>query len=186
MVPEWVFMMGQNMHSEKSNVKKETKYNLFRRRKVGQKYIWHIHGESDVPNSITLGHEQYAGQLQKMRNYATANRTTKSRDVSQFKLKNELFDTDGSTYSWLDIFLRDNVHILGLSLDYTEIDLWWLLSYKERLRQISGYTVGKTYFHTIEETKIKKQGLISILESFGVIIKKHSNYENMYNSVING
>ncbi|MBA7591781.1 hypothetical protein ES708_33945 [subsurface metagenome] len=109
--------------AEKSNVKNETKYNLFRRKQLNSKYIWHIHGESDVPNSITLGNEQYAGQLQKMRNYATANRTTKSRNVSPFKLNNTRFDTDGSIYFWLDVFLRDNIHILGLSLDYTEIDL---------------------------------------------------------------
>lgn len=174
--------------AEKSNLKNETKYNLFRRKQLNDKYIWHIHGESDVPNSITLGHEQYAGQLQKMRAYATANRKTKSHEVSQFKLKNKKFDTDGSMYSWLDVFLRDNIHILGLSLDYTEIDLWWLLSYKERLRQMADYTVGETYFHTIYESRMKKkkQGLLCILESFGVKIIKHDNYRNMYESVING
>lgn len=184
---DYALERSSSIRSVKSNVKNETKYNLFRRKQIDSKYIWHIHGESDVPNSITLGHEQYAGQLQKMRNYATADKTTKSRDVSQFKLNNLDFDTNGSIYSWLDVFLRDNIHILGLSLDYTEIDLWWLLSYKERLRQISGYSVGKTYFHTINESRMKKQkqGLLAILESFGVNIIKHNDYELMYESVIN-
>ena len=153
---------------------------------MGSKYVWHVHGESDVPNSITLGHEQYAGQLQKMRNYATADRTTKSRDASPFKLNNLRFDTDGSVYSWLDVFLRDNIHILGLSLDYTEIDLWWLLSYKERLRQRSTYSVGATSFHAIDEPSMpkQKQGLLSILESFGVSVIKHDSYETMYETVM--
>jgi len=171
--------------SKKSNVKRETKYNLYRRRSVDSKYVWHIHGESDIPNSITLGHEQYAGQLQKMRHYATSNRESRSGDVSQFKLNNMNFDKDGSDYSWLDLFFRDHIHILGLSLDYTEIDLWWLLSYKERLRRISGYNVGKTYYHTRKEkiTK-KKQGLLNILGSFGIEVVYHEGYEAMYKSVI--
>lgn len=35
--------------------------------------------------------------------------------------------------SWIDIFLNDNIYILGLGLDFGEIDLWWLLSYRNRL-----------------------------------------------------
>lgn len=171
--------------TEKSNLKNETKYSLFRRKTINSKNIWHIHGECDVPNSIMLGHEQYAGQLQKMRQYATANRNTQSREVSQFKLGNHCFDTDNSIYSWLDIFLRDNIHILGLSLDYTEIDLWWLLSYKERLRQISNYNVGSTTFHTTERPNIQKQALLAILKSFGVNIITHKSYEHMYENVVN-
>lgn len=168
------------------NLKKETKYSLFRRKEINGKYIWHIHGESSAPNSILLGHEQYSGQLQKMRSYATS-KATASRDISQFMQNNLTFDEDGSIYSWLDVFLRDNVHILGLSLDYTEIDLWWLLSYRERILKKKDYNVGKIYFHTITKSINKqKLGLLSILESFGVKNVEHDSYEIMYETVING
>lgn len=177
--------------SSKNNVRRETKYSLFRRRQLDDQYVWHIHGECDSPGTILLGHEQYAGQLQNMRNYVTADRKKVSGKVSHFKLGNVDFDTDSSLYSWIDLFLRDNVHILGLSLDYTEIDLWWLLSYKERLHQMSGYAVGDTYFHTLSELKVEEKrraglaALISILKSFGVKVLKYDNYPSMYNAVIN-
>lgn len=176
--------------SSKNNVRRETKYSLFRRRQFDDQYVWHIHGECDSPGTIMLGHEQYAGQLQNMRNYVTADRKKKSGKVSHFKLRNLDFDTDGSLYSWIDLFLRDNVHILGLSLDYTEIDLWWLLSYKERLRQMSGYDVGDTYFHSLDEHKVEDKkraaliALMSILKSFGVLVRKYNDYPSMYEAVI--
>ena len=43
-----------NDHGKAANVLTERKYNLFRRRNVNDRYIWHIHGEADAPNSINL------------------------------------------------------------------------------------------------------------------------------------
>ncbi len=159
--------------NERADLRSETKYNVFRRRRVGDKYIWHIHGESEVPNSITLGHEQYAGQLQNLRAYVTANRQSKKKIKSPFKIGNLDFDlNEQSPYSWVDVFFRDDIHIIGLSLDYTEIDLWWLLAYKERLRRMSQYMVGKTIYYDFEPRDIddqaKAKAKLSILESFGV------------------
>ena len=34
--------------------------------------------------------------------------------------------------SWLDLFFTKDVHIVGLSLDYVETDLWWLITYRAR------------------------------------------------------
>ena len=51
---DYALERASNNGCEKSNVKRETKYNLFRRNTVDSKYIWHIHGESNVANSITL------------------------------------------------------------------------------------------------------------------------------------
>ena len=55
------------------------------------------------------------------------------------------FDTvDGMVYSWLDVFLRDDIHIVGLGLDCTEIDLWWAVTYKAR-KKAQGFHVGRTF-----------------------------------------
>ncbi len=191
---DYSFQNSLNSKSKESNLKEESKYSVFRRHELNSKYIWHIHGECGLYNSIMLGHEHYAGQLQKLRAYATSNRRTSSKITkSPFKSGNRNFDIDGSIYSWFDIFLRDEVHILGLSLDYTEIDLWWLLSYKQRLQTISEYETGKTKFHTLQETRPsdKSKALHSILRSFGVEViyhgpslNKSSKYESMYENVI--
>jgi hypothetical protein len=131
--------------NERKNIVREIKYSVFRRRAVGSTYVWHIHGETGTPNSITLGYDQYSGYLQKLRGHATVGR--ESEAGSPFKRGEVDFDTvGGATYSWLDVFLRDDIHIVGLGLDYTEIDLWWALTYKARLKA-RGWAVGKTIFH---------------------------------------
>ena len=33
---------------------------------------------------------------------------------------------------WLDSFVLGNVYILGLGMDYSEMDLWWLINRKKR------------------------------------------------------
>lgn len=49
----------------------ETRYNLFRRYQVAGREIWHVHGDIRRPSSMVLGYDHYAGNLQKIRNYAT-------------------------------------------------------------------------------------------------------------------
>jgi len=196
-----------NTNGEKKNILRETKYNMFRRRKCGDKYIWHIHGEAEVSNSISLGHEHYAGYIQKMRNYLTNGIPTKNnnRRYSPFfssKSESSIDELkEDDIHSWVDLFLGYDVHIIGFSFDYTEIDLWWLTIYKERLRIRNRQNdigkkndIGKTIFHDFrfrcpnrKEDPIVKARL-SLLESYGVEIKEYdleeSDYENTYDKVI--
>ena len=41
---------------------------------------------------------------------------------------------DGSKKSKSDLFLTKNVYIVGLSLDFVEIDIWWAITYRARLK----------------------------------------------------
>lgn len=154
-----------------SNLQAETKYSLFRRCTVIGKCVWHMHGETNAPNTITLGYDQYSGYLQKMRSYATAERS--GEKGSPFKRGELEFDAhEGKVYSWLDVFFRDDIHIIGFGLDFTEIDLWWALTYKRRL-EIRGFTVGKTYFHDWHVGVIAESGLAkrSLLSGLGVNVQ---------------
>ena len=77
----------------------------------------------------------------------------------------------------------DDVYILGLALDYTEIDLWWLMIFKERLKRETGFPYGNTtyckfYPHTLDK---KEEAKLSILESFCINVTREDigeNYEN--------
>jgi len=156
---------------KRSNVKAERKYSLFRRRTAGRRYVWHVHGEASAPNTITLGYDQYSGYLQKMRAYATAERS--GEKGSPVKRGEHEFDADdGSSYSWLDVFFRDDIHIIGCGLDFTEIDLWWALTYKRRL-EIRAFPVGKTYFHDWHIGSVEEAGLArrSLLTGLGVYVQ---------------
>jgi hypothetical protein len=142
---DYGFENATGLANKRSNLARETKYSVFRRRAIAKTYVWHIHGEAAVPTSITLGYDQYCGYLQKLRAHATADRN--SSGGSPFKRGDSAFDLlESQPYSWLDVFLRDDIHVIGLGLDYTEIDLWWALTYKARLKA-RGWPVGETHFH---------------------------------------
>lgn len=169
---DYAFESAPGERVRRANLMRETKYSVFRRREVKGKYVWHIHGEADVPNSIMLGYDQYSGYLQKLRAYATSSRGAALN--SPFVHGNHAFDAEdgGAVYSWLDVFLRDDIHIVGLGLDYTEIDLWWVLTYKARLRA-KGVPVGMTVFHDWhleppDEYALAKR---SLLQSLAVVVR---------------
>lgn len=157
----------------------ETRYSLFRRHRLGNTSIWHVHGEIIKPKTINLGYEHYSGALSKMRNYTfwDRKRSPKSKKHSQFRQGEINFDSQGDIQcAWTDVFLRDDIHIVGLGLDYCEIDLWWLLVVKERLKwgafdsSAKKHKVGATYYYytdTDADTNTKEDR-ISMLESLGV------------------
>jgi hypothetical protein len=114
--------------------------------KVGGREIWYMHGELDAPRTIMLGLHQYAGYLQKLRAYLTARPKT-----SPFRAGVVDFEHLDTRFSWVDLFLRDDVHIGGLTMDYVEIHLWWLIAYKLRLRR--DLQCGTTHFYHFRTPK---------------------------------
>jgi len=98
-------------------------YSLFRRRSAGHHNIWHIHGEVSVPRSLALGHNHYSGSLHHLRQYLVTKSKRSRQKASPFLSGRSDFDKGNQPFSWLDVFLRDDVHIYGFSLDYTEIDI---------------------------------------------------------------
>ncbi len=142
---DYALERASGLEFRRDNLHPENKYSVFRRRRAGNCNVWHIHGECESPATITLGYDQYSGYLQKLRGHATAERS--SGRNSPFKARNLQFDGIPETsHSWLDVFFRDDIHIIGLGLDYTEIDLWWAIAYKARLGA-RGYPVGRTHFY---------------------------------------
>ncbi len=151
-----------------NNMSRETSFSLFRRTKSLSTQIWHIHGEIDYPKTIMLGHEQYGRYLRRLCDYLTS-----KNKKSPFMLGKQEFD-DSDKYSWTDVFLRDEIHIIGSSLDYSEIDLWWLLSYKSRIQKTHKFTCGPTYYYhwTGKKENDRDKARIQLLESLGVKVKE--------------
>jgi hypothetical protein len=166
------------------NLESENRYSVFRRTKVSKSYVWHVHGEINKPKTITLGHEQYAGQLQKLRSHLTSKKSSPYRaGISTFELPNR-------KYSWGDIFLKDEVHIVGFSLDYSEIDIWWLLIFKAQYFSRYGISCGRTFFHywSDEEKDDKDKGKIVLLKSIKVDVKEkfNVNFREAYSEFLSG
>ena len=162
------YNIGAN--AKPANLRPESKYSVFRRRTMKDQSIWMIHGEIRKPDTIMLGHEQYAGALQKIRSYVTSKDKGKGGYSSPFRAGDYDFDKTGRIYSWVDVFLRDDIHILGFSLDYTEIELWWLFAYKARLRRKSSLQTGTTYYYLFSKNRKdpRIQSKMALLESLEV------------------
>lgn len=166
----------------------ESRYSLFRRTTVGTRSVWHIHGESSRPQSIMLGYDHYAGYLQKVRNYLTSGLPTEGRVGhirSPLRSGAQDFERYEAPHSWVDHFLRDHIHIVGLGIDFTEIDLWWLLVYKRR----RDTKTGKTFFYAIDldgELEVRDRAKFSLFASMGVDVSvvRAENYAEGYEKVV--
>ncbi len=160
----------------------ESKHSLFRRSRIGRQYIWHLHGEIWRPNSVLLGHDRYVESCSRLRHYLDPRLGIVFKRHPQ-GLK-ALFLNAGTTlsarrpHSWVDLFMLRDVHVVGLSMDYTEVDLWYLLSLRHRLRTHPSATwdrLRKTrvvWHHFDHDTPATRQHR-QLLESFGATCRAH-------------
>jgi len=187
------FTLEQVLTSQTDRLKnegtvKENRYSIFRHHQLEQKHFWHIHGDRNHLSSITLGYEHYSGYLQQMRNYiATGASYTKLtlepliRRITPGKFS--------KTYSWLDFFFVKDVYIIGLTLDFIEIHLWWLLTY--RLRIIRSKKIPRLnniiYFYPdkLEDTILHKLQLLNSYEIKTISIPFDPNCKDYYLCVLN-
>ncbi|MCR4678925.1 MAG: SIR2 family protein [Lachnospiraceae bacterium] len=88
--------------------------------------IWKIHGDIKNVKSISFGFDQYVGRLSRIEQYVKGKYSSDKANCSVpmiDKIKNNKFDG----ISWIELFFNSNIFIAGFGLDYSEIDLWWIL-----------------------------------------------------------
>lgn len=114
--------------------------------------IWHIHGEARKPNSMILGHYYYANLLHRIMDYI--DRNSRYYSYRQQNGKNQ------SIRSWLDSFILGDVYILGFGMDFSELDIWWLLNRKKRENAIHGQVF---YYEPCGDDFSEKAELLKLL-----------------------
>lgn len=97
--------------------------------------LWHIHGSALRKNSMVMGQFYYGKLLSEI--------TVRADKVNTEYRKTEKAKQPFQPMSWIDYLLIGDVHIFGLQLDYSENDLWWLLSYKK-----SAFPESRTYYYS--------------------------------------
>lgn len=126
--------IGYVLDLSKSN-KQEKLYNIRRSRAFSKsgdtKIIYPIHGDIDNPKSIVIGYNHYCGTIGKLDAYLKGRAEWEGNPL--LKMDERLYLKDFAVKSWIDHFFFLNVHILGLGLDFSEIDLWWILDRRKRL-----------------------------------------------------
>lgn len=116
--------------------------------------VWHIHGEAARHDTMVLGHYYYGKLLAKMQQYvATLIARKKTADTKQ---------QDMEMKSWIDYFMLGDVHIVGLGLALSELDLWWLINCKKR-----NFPDRKVILY---KANIKPEEKL-LAEAYGVIVK---------------
>jgi len=153
-----------------AGVQSERKYNIFRFNRSGATRIWHIHGDVGAIQSITLGYDHYSGQLQRMRGYiatGTGEAYQKQYPPLIRLLKQQKAVPDES---WLQFFFTHEIHMIGFSFDFVEIDLWWLLSYRARAFHLEGALsqLSPIYYYYPQSLEHKLATRLSLMKSFGV------------------
>lgn len=185
---DYAFEKALNISPEKLST--EEIYSLRRKRKYltnnGSKYLWNIHGEIEHPKSIMLGLDHYCGSVSKIDSYVkgTYKHTVSGRSVPVTSMQDKLKSESYCFTSWVDLFFSSNVHIVGLSLDYSETDLWWVLN--KRARFVADSLVSnKIYFYT-NQMDDEKMGLLKSFDVEVVITEVvEGDYKGMYESSIN-
>ena len=114
----------------------ENQFGLYRYMQLDKCNVWHIHGEAAKPKSMILGHYYYGKLIYKIEEYIPK---FIRRYKGIIKAKGEYLPL-----SWIDYFLLGDVYIVGLGLDPSEMDLWWLINCKKRRTKDFG---GKIYWY---------------------------------------
>lgn len=154
----------------------DAKYLLhtFNRIKEGHPDIWHIHGELRCPSSMILSHDEYARYIHRilMHNEKRGNAYQKHRQELRFE-------------SWVDYFLLGDVYMLGLGMDFSEFDLWWLLGRRLREKADCGQIIF--YEPSKAENMVKQFALEDCgvqVENFGMNISESRDYDAFYQAAI--
>jgi hypothetical protein len=211
---EKVFIPGfANDKVRLPNTTLETKHSLRRRNCISyngiQKSIWHIHGEinhnqkfnkDQYPSmSIQIGYEQYGEYLYEIQSYVNGKKIKDDESIPK-KLLNGIDKPN----SWIDLLFTDYVIITGLSLDFSEIDLWWLFNYRKKVFSSNKNlteNIIKFYYPSLprdviddDEKRIrldikyeKKSAIATMLETLGIQTNEIlcDNYEDFYRKVFN-
>ena len=96
--------------------------------------VWHVHGTKKYINSICINNVDYA------RNIAEIDKLIRNKEP--------IGENWVERHSWIDIFMRNDLVILGFALDSAETDIRWLLreryiylQYKNKNKPVSTQTI---------------------------------------------
>lgn len=161
-------------------------------------WLYFIHGDLRYCKSIMLGLDHYGGALARVQNYVKGNYQIKNYE-KVLRINDRLergLDKNPSYYgfkesgsglmSWIDTIFFTNLHIIGMALDFSEIDIWWLLSRRARLSK-SNLIKNKIYYYStypLSESQSQNSKL-NLLEELGVEVVKLNVENDDYNKIYN-
>lgn len=154
----------------------ETKHSRIRHSVINGKKIFHIHGELGKKQTICLGNVHYAANLSSIMN----NILDYDKDMDSYSIKESVFDS--KLFSWAQLFFTNNIYIVGLGLYGCDMDLWWLIAYRQQLKLEGNNKINNKiiYYYLYEQ---KNKNFADCLESMGIEVRElqvNNNWEEAY------
>lgn len=165
----------------KARYRKEVTYSIRRNYTLVDanliQYYWPIHGNVESPRSIMLGFDHYCGALSNVESYVKGNYSAPEYGRIPSMMK-RLTGEINHAISWVDLFFISDVHIIGQGLAYEEMDLWWILNKRRRIKQKDAKLIQNhiIYYPDMPLTDDKMQ----LLKGFEVEISELSDYSGGY------
>ncbi len=137
--------------------------------------VWHIHGEAARPNSMVLGHYYYGNLLsviqQRIPHILSSLSISTKKDIS-FQPK-----------SWIDYFMLGNVYIVGFGMEFSEMDIWWMVNCKRR----RFYDFGKIVYYEPKCNETQNRSKCELARAYKIEmpdLEFDGNYMKYYDCVI--
>lgn len=149
----------------KSKVVSEKKYSIHRNYvidnpQIGLQHYWPIHGNIDSPSSIMIGYDHYCDSLSKIAYYARGGEDLKRKRVDS--IEQRLKEGISDPIAWVDLFFISDVHIIGLGLNYDEMDLWWVLNKRRRIKWEDPKLINnEIYYYQVDKLKKMQRKIFS-------------------------
>jgi hypothetical protein len=136
-----------------------------------EKNFWQIHGEIRKPATIMLGLDHYCGSIGRIDRYIKGSYRYSSdgKEILEGSIEQKFNDNSFNNSSWIELFFTSNIHIIGFTFDFSEIDLWWILNKRARMMKsesLSKKIKNEIHFYCNEIEEQKK----SLFESMSIIV----------------
>lgn len=138
--------------------------------------LWHIHGTSLRKDSLIMGQLSYGkllSEVEKRTEIATRGYYYSITNSVPFYPK-----------SWIDYFLIADVYIIGFQLDFSESDIWWLLSHKKNINPKSKVKFFQPYINDDMKLMLDSYNVKTPSVLFEDTDNKDEDFINYYNDIL--
>lgn len=104
--------------------------------------LWKIHGDgigNKAVKTLTLGLDHYCGYIARLSAYIKGKYKSHigkpicNIGIEKKWLSNSLNAKLWDSLSWAELFFKTDLYISGFGMDFSEIDIWWLINRRARL-----------------------------------------------------
>lgn len=159
--------------------------NCIMKRDFSEYRIWHMHGRINRPKTIMLGLDHYSGYIAKIKAYLLGKYESDKIDENVINMKDKIKNGNNKPWddlSWIELFFKTDVHIMGFGLAYSETDLWWLLNKRARMKKENPHLQNRIVFYG--DADPCKEELLKSFEIEVVLKPKEQNWDDFNEETI--